>query len=168
MKEHWLKGFHEVTTARCWPAVAGDISALLATEVAAKDYFHTHWSESGEYIRESFNDDARLAVWLRTVLPPYRGGGMTLFRGENAVRYNEGLIGFCWTEIEDAARMFGSGRNAFHGGGVLLRCDVLSSSIIAGPGAHSRWLGESEYVVDPFSLSGIEVIDQFADMSAHR
>ena len=70
-------------------------------------------------------------------------------------------MGLCWSGNADIARMFGSGLNAVNAGGVLLKCCASEAAIIAGPGDHSRNLGENEFTLDPSKVSGIEAIDQF-------
>jgi hypothetical protein len=47
------------------------------------------------------------------------------------------------------------------GGGVLLSANVDPSAIIAGPGRHSKWLGEAEYTVDAAAISEIVVLERF-------
>lgn len=57
--------------------------------------------------------------------------------------------------------MFGRGLNAVHPGGVLLSAFAPPSAIIAEPNAHSRYLGEDEFTVDPKMLTDIVVLKRY-------
>ncbi len=57
--------------------------------------------------------------------------------------------------------MFGRGLNATGAGGVLLKWQASNDAIIAGPSAHSLYLGESEYTLDLSESSEIEAIEQY-------
>jgi hypothetical protein len=121
--------------------------------------------EFGHRIRDRINDDLIMTKLLQRMLPPFTGSGMQLFRGENADRYHEGQIGFCWTPKREIAEMFGSGLNAMAGaGGLLLSSLVRSSAIIAGPNAHSMWLGEEEYWVCPSRLEEVTILAKYPNM----
>jgi hypothetical protein len=135
----------------------------------AKNQFHSVWIELGRRIRDQVGDDKTLAMMLGALLPKYQGEGIQLYRGENADRYEAGRIGFCWAARIETAQMFARGLNAYHGaGGILLSTMASPSSIIAGPNAHSIYLGEHEHTVDPFSLSVIEVLDTYPPLSPDR
>ncbi len=112
-------------------------------------------------MREQLNDDKALVILLRLWLPSYVGPAITLFRGENLDRLLCNHVGLCWTPVIETARMFAEGLNAVNSGGVLLRCDVDSTAIIAGPSAHSLYLNEMEYTVDPSLLTNVRVVEQY-------
>jgi hypothetical protein len=57
--------------------------------------------------------------------------------------------------------MFGAGLNAVGTGGVLLRSTFEPAAIISGPGAHSLYLGENQFTVDPFFAHGVQCIAEF-------
>ncbi len=84
-----------------------------------------------------------------------------LYRGENVARWKAGAPGFAWTARIAAAEMFGRGWNATVSGGLLLRASVDPACIISGPNAHSRHLDEHQYTVDPYRVSGVEVIAEY-------
>lgn len=125
---------------------------------ALKEAFHLKWIESGHFIREKVNNDEILTKLLVTLLPKYEGEAVTIYRGKNEDRFNSGSIGFCWTQDREVAEMFGSGLNACKSRGMLLQAHAPIKAIIAGPNAHSRYLGEHELTVDPKMLEDITII----------
>jgi len=128
-----------------------------------KAAFDTYWIEGGHRIREQVGDDHQLAEFLWLSLPRYEakeGARLELYRGENADRLRLGQLGFAWTPDRATAEMFASGLNACGGGGVLLRA-LLGAEIIAGPGDHSRYLGEHQYTVDPTVGFPVERLAEF-------
>lgn len=83
-------------------------------------------------------------------------------RGENMDRYEEGRIGLCWTTKRSVVEMFGSGLNAMVGqGGVLLQAYAPVQAVVALPNAHSRWLGEEEYLVDPQLIQDVQLVERY-------
>jgi hypothetical protein len=125
--------------------------------------FHLQWTVRGFRIRESVDDDVLLAAALRRLLPPYEGPGLTLYRGEQAARVSRGEVGFGWTQDRAVAEMFAAGLcTTYPGGGVLLETAAPADAIIAAPGAHSSYLGEREFVVDPQRLGAIVALAHFA------
>ncbi len=124
--------------------------------------FHLAWTVRGFRMREALDDDSLLLDALRVLLPPYEGGGLNLFRGEQAGRYAAGKLGFGWTPRREAAEMFARGLCAsYDGGGVLLAAMAPAEAIIAGPSAHSGYLDEHEHVVDPSCLTGLRPVAWF-------
>jgi hypothetical protein len=112
-------------------------------------------------MREQIADDRLLVRLLRHLLPPYSGDALTLYRGENSTRWAAGSVGLAWTDKIDVARMFGGGLNAFNSGGVLLRGVFGPTAIISGTNAHSSYLGEAQFTVDPFGGAHIVVLETF-------
>ncbi|WP_256647510.1 hypothetical protein [Stenotrophomonas maltophilia] len=128
-----------------------------------KAAFDTYWIEGGHRIREQVGDDHQLAEFLWLSLPRYEakeGARLELYRGENTDRLRRGELGFAWTPDREAAEMFASGVNSCGSGGVLLRA-LVGAEIIAGPGAHSRYLGEHQYTVDPTTGFSVETLAEF-------
>ncbi len=123
--------------------------------------FATYWVVAGHHIRKQVADDQLLVKFLRQVLPPYNGPSRVLYRGENKGRYLAGNVGLCWSQDEGVACMFANGLNAVGSGGVVLRATFEPSAIISGPNAHSRYLGEAQYTVDPAACHGEEVVAAF-------
>jgi hypothetical protein len=132
-----------------------EVQAILSNGVLSGGQMrdaHSFWTEFGHKIRKKINNDIFLEGLLRKVLPKYSGAGITLYRGENTDRYNQGNIGFCWTESLKVAQMFASGLNACVSGGLLLKGNFSPQQIISGPSAHSVYLGEMEYTIAPSKL----------------
>ncbi len=68
--------------------------------------FYTQWTAKGRQIREQVGDDGMLLNALRNLLPRYDGPGLRLYRGENIDRWEQGVVGFAWTQKKDIALMF--------------------------------------------------------------
>ena len=90
-----------------------ETTALLKTIIADDACrFDSCWIEHGRRIRELIGNDRALCSLLRRRLPPYTGGAITLYRGENLGRWRAGALGFAWTPDVEVARMFARGLNA--------------------------------------------------------
>ncbi|UYK67324.1 hypothetical protein NG831_03775 [Xanthomonas sacchari] len=122
--------------------------------------FGTHWIVAGHRIREQVADDRALVQFLRKILPPYRGAAVVLFRGESRARFLAGNFGLSWSKNQAVAEMFAVGLNSI-GGGLVLRAAFSPEAIIAEPNAHSIYLGEYQYTVDPMAAKRTEVITEF-------
>lgn len=146
--------FQVVTRLRRWRSVVRDLLATSQCDQDTLTAFAEAWIEAGAHIREQVGDDSLLVRLLRMMLPPYRGGSIRLFRGENIDRFAASSIGLAWTPMRGTAEMFGRGHNAVESGGVLLSAVFPPASVISGPVAHSEYLGEDQYTVDP---TGVEI-----------
>ena len=141
------------------------VKTLIITpplDCAVADRFHDQWHVCHHYIRQLVDDDALLMDMLWVWLPRYEGAARTLYRGENIDRFESGCIGTAWTDKEETASMFASGLNAGGKGGAILRTLAPVASIIAGPSAHSIYLGEFEFTLDTRKLGEITRIRDFA------
>lgn len=128
-------------------------------EVAAR--FHVQWHVCHHRLRELVDDDRGLLDALPAWLPPYVGGGLTLYRGENSDRFDQAKLGWAWSTRRETATMFASGLNAVRSGGILLCADVDATDIIAGPSTHSIRIDEFEFTVDPRKVRSVDVIARF-------
>ena len=145
---------------RTWTEFFNYLQPRLCISPEIKDLFHTHWTECGHIIRQCVANDVQLVVALKVVLPRYRGPELLLYRGESVERWKAGQLGLCWTTQQATAQIFACGLNAIEPyGGVMLSALAAEASIIASPGAHSNWLGEAEYVVDPSRLTEIKPLE---------
>ena len=82
----------------------------------------------------SVTDDIALATGLRALLPPYRGGGVTLYRSEGFPNRRRRTYGLSWTSDIRVARAFAESRAAtYQGGAVLLRTFAPASAVISRP-----------------------------------
>ena len=123
--------------------------------------FHGHWHVCHHYVRELVDDDPAVLAMLRVWLPPYAGPSLTLYRGENIDRMEAGRIGIAWTDEIETARTFAQGLNALGAGGALVQATAPASAIVAGPSKHSRYLGESEFTIDPQQLGPVKLLARF-------
>ena len=155
----------KLTEAGAWGRTVRSILEGAPPPWAGED-FCTHWIVAGHRIREQVAEDHVLARFLRQSLPPYTNGPVVLYRGENKQRFSAGAIGFSWSRSESVATMFARGLNAVSGGGLLLRAQLDAPAVIAGPNAHSRYLGEDQYTVDPAFCQGVAVVAEFPSNAA--
>lgn len=146
-----------------WRAMAQSMARGDPPSAELAERFHHQWHVCHHFVRELVADDHAILDMLWTWLPRYGGGDVVLYRGENLSRFTQDRVGFAWSDTEEMARMFGSGLNAVAGGGALLRAYVPASAVIAAPSKHSRWLGESEFTVDPRRLGSIELLGRFPE-----
>ena len=156
-----LDALREITKANRWLAVTRAVVAGVQCVAFPEDDFGTYWIEAGHRIREQVADDDLLTVMLRRLFPPYGGGPVTLYRGENLGRWQAKTVGFSWTEDPEVARMFGRGLNATKAGGVLLRGTFQPASIICGPNSDSNYLQEAQFTIDPSIMPCLEVLEKY-------
>ncbi len=157
-----LEQMRRLTAANGWRAIVARALKDRAPQFD-KAAFDTYWVEGGHRIREQVGDDHQLAAFLRLSLSRYNaeaGARLELYRGENVDRLRLGQLGFAWTPDRETAEMFARGLNACGSGGVLLRA-LVGAEIIAGPGAHSLYLGEHQYTVDPTAGFPVETLAEF-------
>jgi hypothetical protein len=124
------------------------------------------WIVNGDDIRDQVNDDLALIGALRQLLPPYRGGPLTLYRGDSAFNRRRRTYGHSWTSSLDTARGFAYGVwRAFDGGSVVLKSIVPPAAIICAPALQGDDYGEDEYLVDRRKLGRVEVIERVSQVS---
>ncbi len=128
-----------------------------------RDAFHLNWTIRSFRHRETLDDDAFLISALRCIFPPYAGEPLTLYRGEQANRWEAARLGLNWSPDREVGRMFAAGLcTTYDGGGVLLCATAPPEAVIALPNDHStNWLHEDEHIVDPALLIDVREIDRF-------
>ena len=141
-----------------WRDLIRDLARLSPSSEQLAERFHTQWHVCHHYLRELVDDDDLLIEMLWAWLPRYEGPSLTLYRGENIDRFEDGRIGTAWTDKQETAEMFAGGLNAVGKGGVLLRIPAPAASIIAGPSKHSFYLGESEFTIDARKLGALDQV----------
>lgn len=156
-----LDQFRAVKEQGQWAAYAASLLSEQKPPFETMDQFGTYWIEAGHHIREQIGDDRLLICLLRHLLPPYEGEAIELFRGENRDRWKCGVIGMAWSADAETARMFGRGLNAVGSGGVLLKAHFEPKAIISGPNAHSKYLGESQFTVNPLAVTTMSATEFF-------
>lgn len=156
-----LIALRELTRGERWRAIAESVVLKEQALQVDAECFGTHWIEAGHRMREQIADDSLLCRMLRRMLPPYDGGTVTLYRGENLERWRSGALGLAWTQDVRVARGFGISLNAVRTGGVLLRGTFAQAAIISGPNAHSRYLQEQQFTVDPSLAVDLQAIEEY-------
>ncbi|MCU7830313.1 MAG: hypothetical protein KZQ85_14720 [Candidatus Thiodiazotropha sp. (ex Myrtea sp. 'scaly one' KF741663)] len=145
-----------------WPKVFRYLLENSSALSFSRDRIHTLWTVNGGHLRRKVSDDDLTVSVLTTFLPKYEGEGLTLYRGECKFLFDDNKIGFCWTPVEEVARMFASGLNSNESGGVLLKAYAPSRAIISSPNDHSvNQMEEHEYTCNPNLLEDLEVIKVF-------
>lgn len=145
-----------------WRTFMRDLTACAPKCPLIATRFHTHWHVGHHHIRVLVDDDELLMDMLWKWLPRYTGPELLLYRGENIDRFELGRIGTAWSDKKSVAKMFASGLNAEGKGGLILETIAPADAIIAGPSAHSKYLGEYEYTLDTRRLSTIKVNSRFS------
>lgn len=156
-----LDDLRETTKAGSWKSRAHLLLNGPRPHPEASESFGTYWIEGSHRIREQVANDKMLVRLLRHILPPYEGGTITLFRGESIERWEAGTFGLAWTSNVEVAKMFGGGLNSVPSGGVVLTGCFEPKAIITGPNAHSKYLGEEQYTIDPYLAANIVVVETF-------
>ena len=148
-----------------WPlAWRGVINIKQDLSDDVKNFFVKVWFKYGAKLRQESNDDLLLIKALRKVMPPYRGGDMTLYRGESASNRDKRTYGVCWSAQKYIARQHAEGNIGGHpygeGGSRPLQAKVPASAIITHIGADTV---EDEYLVDRRGLPGnaVRVVETF-------
>src|SRR5262245_51916892 len=120
------------------------------------------WTKFGDDIRSEIQDDRVLIDGLRALLPPYRGPGLTLYRGDSAYNRRRRSYGPSWTSSRDAAEHFATGFwQSFVGGSVLLQTNAPPDAIVCAPGLHDNRYGEDEYLVDRRRLHAVTALQRY-------
>lgn len=161
-----INDLRRITETGAWGTRARDFLGGPRPNVGLSVVFSTYWVEAGHRIREQVADDRLLVRLLRYMLQPYEGDAATLFRGESLERWEADEVGLAWTASIDIGRMFGRGLNSIPTAGVLLQGHFEPATIISGPNAHSRYLGEEQYTIDPFLVRDIVVVETFPCVDA--
>jgi len=148
------RGFEAVMRALdrldCWVEALGQLREEPVPNERLGAALLSFWISYGFHIAESLNGDLILVDVLKYLLPAYSGPGLRLYRGELAIRYQRVVYGISWTPELAVARMFADRRQHLgEGDGVVLQIDATPSMIVTGPGEHTGYLGETEYVMDP-------------------
>jgi len=134
----------------CWPDAIRRIAHIRQPlHPMLRKAFHEMWEHHGQYIRPAVGDDLLLTDALRKLLPAYKGGRKTLYRGETAANRARDTYGLSWTPLLNIAKGFCTGMNQLcrpKGGMVLLQADVPAPAIIAA--VREGYYHEREYLVD--------------------
>ena len=124
------------------------------------------WLSYGDHLRCETGDDLVLMSALRKLLPPYTGGGLTLYRGDGALNRRRRTYGLSWTTSREVAEAHaGVFWRTTQGGSVLLRVDAPAEAIICAPLMHTEDnYGEEEYLVDRRQLRRVAVVARYVQI----
>jgi hypothetical protein len=138
----------------CWHAAFAQLITDPASVVPGESVVWL-WISYGFHVSASLQGDRVLTAVLKALLPPYSGAGINLYRGEAADRYQKRILGMSWTTDIQVARNFARSREP---AGIVLKLEASPKMGLSGPTAHSEYLGESEYLLDPSAIGAIEVV----------
>jgi hypothetical protein len=126
------------------------------------------WVHDGNTIRDKVDNDLVLVAGLRSLLPPYSGPAVTLYRGESAWNERRRTYGLAWSANVDVARDFattGMCRRS-KGGSVLLETLAPPEAIVCAPALMGTRYSEQEYLIDRRRLPTVKVLERFEQAPA--
>ncbi len=146
-----------------WSLGLGAAGKLTGVTDASRRVFLDFWVEVGDSIRNESPGDLVLIRALRALLPPYRGVGLRLYRGEGARNRRRRTYGMSWSASKTVAYEFASlNRRFYQGGTYVLESEVPADAIICAPSVEGGENGnEHEYVVDRRFLGRVRVLERF-------
>lgn len=153
--------FEAILKLGFWRETARRIRAFNEPAFDVLLAFQSHWLTSGHTIREQIISDCETAKLLRHMMPRYEGCDKVLYRGESKWNWDNGQIGFCWTDKIEVAEMFAAGIHNSEHGAVVIRGNFPPSAIISGPEpnqSHTIRDEEREFTLDPFCEILVEAI----------
>lgn len=143
----------------CWCEALGRLKTGSSPNNELGQALLSFWMTFGAYsIPRALKEDlVHLVDAFRFLLPPYRGHGLTLFRGELESRHRMNIHGISWTSKFEVAKMFADRRVPDEGQGATLKIEATPIMIVAALGQlsdHAQYLREDEYLVDPREIRG--------------
>lgn len=143
----------------CWSRAVDQLKTDPSPNTAKGRALLSFWNDYGLHsvprgLRENL---PRLVDAFKHLLPPYRGEGLTLYRGEIESRHTMGVYGISWTPIFETAKQFADRRAPDEGRGVVLKIEATPNMIVAAVkdySQHTLTLAEDEYLVDPRLIKG--------------
>ena len=119
------------------------------------------WLKSSEGLRSECDDDIVLINALWSLLPPYCGPAVQLYRGETFWNRKRRTYGISWTSNRMVAASFMHNNTQMNNtGAVLLETIAPSSAVICAPCLLSEYRNEFEYIVDRRLLKEVKVIEK--------
>ena len=111
--------FESILKLELWKLAGSSIQFGFEPTWEIRLAFQSHWLTSGHHIRKQILDDRRTANLLKHMMPAYGGSEKTLYRGENKWNWDNGQIGFCWTDKLQVAKNFAGGLHNDEFGAVI-------------------------------------------------
>ncbi|WP_157959875.1 hypothetical protein [Devosia submarina] len=150
-----------VEVANAWllePAMKA-CARLQSVSPDIRTSFLKFWLTHGDTMRSQVASDLILIGGLRTLLPPYQGEPVQLFRGETAGNRQRRTYGMSWSAQRSVAESYASVRADRNDGGmVVLGTFAPTEAIISAPGLIVPGINEGEYIVDRRKLGEILVL----------
>ena len=143
----------------CWREAVDQLMTGPSPNIAKGCALLSFWNTYGLHsIPRGLSEDLpHLVDAFKYFLPPYKGQGLTLYRGELESRHTMGVHGISWTPIFETAKRFASRRSPDEGRGVVLKIEATPNMIVAAVrdySKHTLTLDEDEYLVDPRLIQG--------------
>jgi len=123
-----------IDEAFIWPQAMRRVASLTSElNPHLRLSFYRVFTHHGDHLKQETGNDLLFIRALRKLLPIYRGGGMTLYRGETFGNRRHRTYGVFWSASKGIAEDFASDpfRRRAKGGSVLLRAEVPQDAIIA-------------------------------------
>lgn len=131
--------------------------------VATRQEFALIYIRNGDHIREHVNCDLTLIKALRLLTPPYKGKGITLYRGETARNRRRRTYSLSWSASKEVAECFAADMRTCPGGSVLLVADVPADAIICRVPGDQHYALEREFLVDRRMIAPVRALKRFSD-----
>ena len=150
-----------------WRKAFLKVSRIQSVPASLKTLFLQVFIERGDHMRQEVADDLLYLNGLRSLLPPYDGSPVTLYRGEAMVNRRYRTYGQSWTSSMEVARFHAetSLTRVWLGGNVLLRTEAPPEAIISAPGQIDNRFKEDEFVVDRRLLKEVDVEERFPQLT---
>ncbi len=153
--------FEALLKLELWKGAGSKFRAMNKPAFNVSLEFQSHWFANGHKIRDQINSDFETAELLKHMMPSYNEGDKVLYRGESKYNWDNGPIGFCWTDDLEVAEMFAGGMHNGEHGAVIIEGRFPASAIIAGPEPKQTNKirdREREFTIDPFCDVLVEAI----------
>ena len=163
-KRRFIDAFQALESSDHWQAALRGIARGPVTPANIQRAFLHAWG-MWEALRQEVDNDEVVLQALPKLLPPYRGPGRTLYRGESINAHQSRTYGWAWTGDIGVAHVFAR-RPRIGIDGVLLEVDAPASAIICAFDEHEHLRkGENEFIVDRRILAQqgaeIRVVERF-------
>jgi hypothetical protein len=146
-----------------WPAAMRAISRLGSVPNKTRRAFLRLYVRYGDHLRQEAGDDIALINGFRSLLPPYTGPAVRLYRGQGALKPRKRSIGMAWTASREVAESFAQGDwQLCDDGSVLLATLAPPDAIICRVSRTEDRYGEAEYLVDRRRLHQVTVVAKYA------
>jgi hypothetical protein len=149
-----------------WRLALARVAKLGRVSREIQDAFVSIWIER-KNLPLTVADRRTISDALRILMPrSYSGPCLTVFRGAGARERRRGIYGFSWSTDPAVARKFAEHRAQHPPGGVVLKTLAPPEAIFLIRERDGDDYDESEVVLDPFSLTAVEVFERLLPPSS--